>query len=283
MSFECAVARISELSREAIPIVEGDYLDEASGLIHCGKCRTPKQVKVHLFGLDRTQNCLCRCATYARDREEEARAERRRAEWLERARKDCFFNPRMAEWNFANDDGENEELTRTAMNYVEHFPEFLENGRGLMLCGSVGTGKSFAACEIANALLERGYKVKVTSFTRLLNRLQSENDKQGVIDELNCYKLLVIDDFGVERATEYAQEQISNAIDSRAASGLPLIITTNMSASAMRQGTTMWEERIYDRLVKMCFPITVDGHSRRRSAAREDYERDKRLLGGDKL
>jgi DNA replication protein DnaC len=189
----------------------------------------------------------------------------------------------MSEWNFANDDGENEELTRTAMNYVEHFPEFLENGRGLMLCGSVGTGKSFAACEIANALLERGYKVKVTSFTRLLNKLQSENDKQGVIDELNSYKLLVIDDFGVERATEYAQEQISNAIDSRAASGLPLIITTNMSASAMRQGATMWEERIYDRLVKMCFPITVDGHSRRRNAAREDYERDKRLLGGDKL
>ena len=38
---------------------EGDYVID--GLLYCGKCHTPKQCRVHLFGEDRTPYCMCKC------------------------------------------------------------------------------------------------------------------------------------------------------------------------------------------------------------------------------
>jgi DNA replication protein DnaC len=56
---------------------------------------------------------------------------------------------------------------------------------------------------------------------------QSE-EKNAYISDLMRYPLLILDDFGMERQTEYALEQIFNVIDARYRSGKPLIITTNL-------------------------------------------------------
>ena len=111
--------------------------------------------------------------------------------------------------------------------------------------------------------------------------MQGTSEKQEYIDGFNNYQLLVIDDLGIERDTAYAKEQVFNIIDSRYRSGLPMIITTNLTMEKIKNPEDIENRRIYDRILERCFPIEVEGSSRRRKAVREDYEVMKNLLGLD--
>ena len=92
-----------------------------------------------------------------------------------------------------------------------------KNGSGLLIWGDVGTGKSFFAGCIANALLEKGVPVLMTNFSRILNTLTGMHfeDRNQFINNLNRYSLLIIDDLGMERNSDFALEQVFNVIDSR--------------------------------------------------------------------
>ena len=152
---------------------------------------------------------------------------------------------------------------------------------GILFYGSVGTGKSFYACAIANALLEKCVPAVVTNFPRLLNILQGIRDRQNYIDHLQTYSLLVIDDLGVERDSPYAAEQVFNVIDARARSGLPLIVTTNLTIEELKKPPTMQFARIYDRVLELC-PITIKmtGESRRMGNAEARRGKARELLKG---
>ena len=78
------------------------------------------------------------------------------------------------------------------------------------------------------------------------------------------YPLLIIDDFGMERGTEYALEQIYNIVDSRYRSRKPLIVTTNLTLDEIRHPQDTAHARIYDRLLEMCVPISCIGVSFRK-------------------
>ena len=106
---------------------------------------------------------------------------------------------------FANDNGQNP-LMDKARAYVENWKEAYKNNTGLLLFGDVGTGKSFFAGCIANALLDRDVPVLMTNFPTILNRLTGmfSEDRADFITSFDEYDLLIIDDLGVERSTEYA-------------------------------------------------------------------------------
>lgn len=76
----------------------------------------------------------------------------------------------------------------------------------------------------------------MTNFSRILNALSGlySEEKNQYIDSLNQYSLLIIDDLGIERSTEFALEQVFNVIDSRYRSKLPLIVTTNMTLEELK-------------------------------------------------
>ena len=267
-----------EKSNKSIPINDGDYTGE-NGLLYCGKCNTPKQTEISVLGKVRRPYCLCKCETEKRDAEE---AERKRIEFERRVkelRQAGFPDTDMLQWTFANDDMENEQITKAMKRYVDNFPELRKQGKGLLLYGNVGRGKTYAACEVANALIDKGYSVLVTNFSRVLNMLQSTFEKQEYIDSLNRFSLLVIDDLGIERSTEFAKEQVYNIIDSRYRAGLPMIITTNLSIDKIKNPTDIENGRIYDRIIERCFPIEVTGQNRRHKAVRESYNDMKDLLG----
>lgn len=272
---------IIEQGKLSIKANEGDYIGE-DGLLYCGNCHTKKQTEVNIFGTVRRPMCLCKCMAEKRDAEEAAMKreefERRTKEY----RKTGFPESDMQNWTFENDDMANERITKAMRNYVDNFAELKKHGKGLLLYGSIGKGKTYAACEVANALIDKGYPVLVTNFARLTNTIQGKFEgKQEYIDSLNQFQLLVIDDLGAERKSEYMQEIVYNIIDSRYRAGLPFIITTNMTIEEIKTPTDIGNARIYDRIIERCFPIEVNGKNRRRKKVIAEYDEMKKLLGLD--
>ena len=278
MDVNAMVSALEARAAEAIKAEEGDYIGD-DGLLYCHKCHTKKQTEVNILGTIRRPMCLCKCAADRRAAEEEEYKRREFEQKVNELRRMGFPEADMRNWTFSNDDLTNEKITKAAQRYVDNFSELRKSGKGLLLYGNTGTGKTYTACEIANALIDKGYPVLVTNFARILNTLQGTFEKQEYIDSFNSYQLLVIDDLGIERDTAYAKEQVFNIIDSRYRSGLPMVITTNLTMEKIKNPEDIENRRIYDRILERCFPIEVGGSSRRRKAVREDYDDMKNLLG----
>lgn len=257
---------------------EGDYI--VDGLLYCGKCHTKKQTRIIFLGQEKMPYCLCKCAS---ERKEQEEAEEERQAFLRRIQKlrvMGFPESDMSTWTFAKDDRSNEKLSKIAENYVNNFDEMKERGKGLLFFGSVGTGKTFISACIANALIDQGIPCLVTNFARLTNTISGMYDgKQEYIDGLNRFKLLVIDDLATERDTEYMNEIVWNIIDARYRSGLPLIITTNLTADEIKNPAEIKRQRVYSRLLEMTIPVKVEGKDRRKTKLKEDYKNLEDLLG----
>jgi DNA replication protein DnaC len=119
----------------------------------------------------------------------------------------------------------------------------------------------------------------MTNFARLSNQLQGTWEKNDVIDDLSRYSLLILDDLGAERKSEYMQEIVFNIIDSRYRTGLPFFITTNLSIEEIKKPVDISCTRIYDRILERCFPIEINGESRRRKNVKDTFFDTKELLG----
>lgn len=260
-----------------------DYTGE-DGLLYCGKCRTPKEAyfagdKAALFGRDRhPAECKCR---RAQRMEREAHEQRQKhLQTVEDLKRRGFSDTAMRNWTFENDNGGNPQM-KHALFYAEHFEKLKAENIGYLLWGGVGTGKSYFAGCIANALMEREIPVRMTNFAAVLNDLAATYDRKNeYIEKLCRCSLLILDDFGMERGTEYALEQVYNVIDSRYRSGKPLIVTTNLSLDELQNPEDTAHARIYDRLLEMCCPIKFTGKNFRKETAQGKLQRLQRCTKG---
>lgn len=278
MDFVKTLSAISDKSE--IKHTEGDYEGE-NGLLYCGKCNSPKQCEIVLNGRVLRPYCLCECAASALKEQRENEKAEELKEQIERSRKAGFPDSELMQWTFANDDRANEKASDISRRYVMHFLSMKEKGKGILFLGNCGTGKTFLAACIANALIDQGYSVLMTNFSRLVNSIFGlKEGKQAFIDDLNKYSLLIIDDLGVERQSEYVAEIVQNIVDSRYRAGLPLIITTNLTPKDFSEPSgDIAKSRLYSRISEMCLPVIVSGEDRRKkhSAARDSEL--KNLLG----
>lgn len=280
-------------AEKASPAAPDDYFNE-DGIRMCGKCHTPKERRMmempnidpetiaRVFGADRKlpMPCTCRKAQMeAEEREEQLRkAEQRK----ERMRRDCFRSARDAASTFQVDDRQNPQVSDALLKYAEGFSKMMEGEDrfGLLIYGPVGTGKSFYAAAIANHLLEHGYTAAMTNFTEIVNAIMDRSvDSQQYIRHLMRKDLLILDDLGVERGTEFVLEQITAFIDARYKSGKPLIVTTNISLEKIKKPEDLTYRRMYDRLLEICHPVKVDGKSRRRESVMRTYDERNSMLG----
>lgn len=257
---------------------EGDY--EENGLLHCGKCHTPKQTEITIGDTVLKPYCMCKCEAEQYENEEKARRIALNRQQIARNRETAFSEKALQFCTFANDDKANPKIIDISRNYVTNFKRFRAEGKGLVLHGGTGTGKTFAAACIANALLDKGVRVLMTNFPRILNTLSGMYEgKQAYIDDLNSYSLLIIDDFAVERQTEFTAEIVQNVIDSRYMVRKPLILTTNISYNELINPPDIRRQRIYSRLKEMCLIIEVKGKDRREQKMAQNIAELTDILG----
>ena len=256
-----------------------DYTGPATGLLVCGKCHTPKQCRVTLFEKERLLPCLCQCEQERQRAREAARQEQERLNRIHRLKANALQDKALLAYTFDHDDGQNPAM-KYARRYVEHWPEMKERGQGLLLWGGVGTGKTFAAACIAQALVEQAVPVLMTNFSKILNSLSGmfSEDRNKYLASFNHFSLLIIDDLGIERNSEYALEQVYNVVDSRYLSHLPFIITTNLPLAELQNPKDLAHARIYDRVLERCTPIRFNGKNYRRDNAAANKDEAARLL-----
>lgn len=261
---------------------DGDYTDE-NGYLRCGKCHTEKQYEITLpaayGGIKKKVSIMCKCKEeqFLRERtDEEKREAVRRVEALRRA---GITDAAYFRNTFANDDMRNPKISEMCKEYAENWHEMKRDNTGILFYGDVGTGKSFFACCIANALIDKGIAAKVTNFPQILSEMQGSGGRQKTIDDLKRYPLLVIDDLGAERDTSFSVEQIYSVVDARWRAGKPLIVTTNLSIEELENPKAEGYKRIYDRVLGMC-PVCVPmaGKSRRAAEAERKMDNAKQLL-----
>ena len=82
----------------------------------------------------------------------------------DRLRQSCFISKNQIAYTFKNADEDTD---------VKHFEEMRKDNVGLLLYGNVGSGKTYVACAIANAIItEYSHTVKMRNFAHILNDLQ---------------------------------------------------------------------------------------------------------------
>ena len=263
---------------------EDEYLNE-DNLICCSRCHTPRQKRIEVAGMRMKPRCMCACQIAAHEKREQERKHREFLDMVERNRSVGLSDPELKKHTFENDLGYNPKQIAIAKQYVQHWEEFLASSTGLLLWGNVGTGKSFIAGCIANALLDKGVPVIMTNFARLLNKLTDmySGDRNAYIDSFKKYQLMIIDDLGMERDSEFAREQVFSVIDSRYRSQLPMIVTTNLTVDELMDPADLARGRIYSRVLERCLPIRVSDQNIRNLNQAAVFDRATKLLGGTEI
>ena len=131
----------------------------------------------------------------------------------DRLRQSCFISKNQIAYTFKNaDEDTDKEIIKKAKNYVKHFEEMRKDNVGLLLYGNVGSGKTYVACAIANAIItEYSHTVKMRNFAQILNDLQKGGFnlyRKEYIEYKTSPTLLILDDYGIDRKKEYDLDQI---------------------------------------------------------------------------
>ncbi|MBC1758734.1 ATP-binding protein [Listeria ivanovii] len=260
---------------------KGDYTN-AEGVLMCGKCHTAKQTMVEIPELEippRLVSCLCKCEGEKLERQRVAEMRKQALERVEAMRRKGLLENQYTSSTFADDDRTDAKASEVCRKYVEQWKTLEAKNIGLMLYGDVGGGKTFLAACIANALIDQGVEVMMTTIPRLANAMSKDygNERKSVLQRIANVPLLVLDDVGTERNTSYGYELMYDIINTRYKAKKPLIITTNLTMNALKQAEDTNQKRIYDRLVEMCAPVKVSSSGRRQKLAKTKYEEMKQL------
>lgn len=257
--------------------------------IECEYCKNKlyrKTIQWELYGTKRTieldyERCNCNDAQAywneydlrkLRMLEEEKKLELMQefSKRVERIIKNSNMSKRNLSYKFDNFEPNNS--NRKVFNNLKNYSEKLVNGiekKGLILVGNNGIGKTHLACSIANKLIENGTPVIYGTLINLLAELRNSYDTDNNISEMEIIKLyenvdlLIIDDLGKEKPSEWGLEKLFTIINSRYENNLPVIITTNYNQNALVErlslnGEIETAKSIISRLYEMCYLVKID-------------------------
>ena len=259
-----AMRDIISASMENARPMPGDY--PVNGILYCGRCNKPKEKRIEWVGKPVTVGIMCDCQQKKYDAEEKER----RAQKIAINRMRAYGNEKMAsklsQKNFANCNPQlcNESAYEAIMDYADNYDKYRQQGKGLLLTGSVGTGKTYAALCILNKLLDECHTGLFTSFSRIADDLFTLRERREYIDTLTDYDAVVIDDLGAERSSEWMMEQVYSVVDAFIRAERPMIITTNLPFAEINDCKDISRQRIYSRILGSCKVVTFSGKDMRK-------------------
>ncbi|MCD8005869.1 MAG: ATP-binding protein [Oscillospiraceae bacterium] len=281
MNMDSVLSDIMQTANEAQSSPD-DYI-ASDGLKYCGKCHTPKEAffpEGSYFGSSDRYPVLCKCAA---EKEAQHKAQQQEAERMERIsqlRSAAFKDIPASGWRFENAAVMTPQLSK-AKSYADKWEDFKSNGIGLLLFGDVGTGKSYAAGCIANDLIEKSVVVKFSAMSRIVNHMQGTfgDDRENFMKQLMRPELLILDDLGAERSTSFGKECVFDVVNRRLLTGKPMIVTTNITLSAMKATTDLDDRRIYDQILEVCIPVQFKGQNFREVNRKANMQKAIEVLG----
>lgn len=250
----------------------------SDGLLYCGVCDEPLEEyfpkeKAVFFGKDRHPR-MCRCSREHHAKMEKRNIQEAHLQKVEELRRKCFRYSNYADATFENSKMQSKQYLY-CQNYVKSWDKMKAENIGLLFWGDVGTGKTYLAACIANALIEQEASVVMLNFSHILNAgFETRNE---LIEAISRCALLIIDDFGSERESEYGLETIHSVLDARYSCGKPMIVTTNLSLQMIHNPTDVMHKKIYDRL-ENCVPVQFTGESFRKGIGNQKMEKFRQIL-----
>jgi DNA replication protein DnaC len=243
----------------------------------CPHCHRVVPIKeVDILGKKRIVQPKCECEVEAFMKP--IKEAQRRSEEMELKRLFSIheLGERFSDSNFTNFIVRSgaEKCFKLAAKYVEEFDSW--EGESLMFWGEPGNGKSHLATAVANELTAKGKRVVFISMPDLLEKIKATFNKNSVETEaeimrgLQMCDLLIIDDIGAEKVSDWVQEVIFRIVDGRYKRVKPIMATSNLEPKELAERIG---KRAYDRLIEISQPIQNEATSYRREKAKARMER----------
>lgn len=227
---------------------------------------------------------ICKCEAEADQREwDRLRGRERRDKFEEKYSALNDKTNRYTECTLENFEVEND--NKDAYQAAEKFLESYPFCRNLYIYGAPGNGKSHLAAAIANAVKQSDDRIVIyTSYVDALEKLRAaisrgKDAEDKVMGALTCCDLLVLDDLGVEKASEYSCEILFRILDRRMRNRMPIVFTSNYSLEDLENRYERITDantalRIAGRIVDNSVIVCNTGASRRQALLKIDTLQD---------
>lgn len=234
---------------------------------YCGKEKMEKNVGYKNTHMIWVSQCDCYDRSYKReklkDKGESLKSDIKRRKGIVGER---FYNKTFS--NFKKEL--NIKAYNECLSYVRNLEENLKQGKGLFITGNVGSGKTHLLAAIidwiARMTTRRAYRVWIIFITSvdLLalikytfdRKNKDDNNTEELMSKLEDCDLLIIDDLGTEKTTDWASELFYKIIDSRYSNLKSTIITANLTDQELKEKLS---ERLISRIYEMCKGIKLTG------------------------
>ena len=190
-------------------------------------------------------------------------AEAQKAEKAKRLREESNLGARFVRRTFENFDADRDRNAyEKCLAYSEQYKDAERNC--LLLVGGYGSGKTHLVGAIANKLMDKGVPVLFDTFSGHLNKLKAEfnGGKSVYLEQMKNVDMLILDDIGKEKITEWSQSIMFDVINYRYEHLLPIVMTSNLKSDSLKEylGGAVWS-----RLCEMCLGVFTSGKDYRQN------------------
>jgi len=220
----------------------------------------------------------CSCTRREREKEQQSRLRKYSGLELELLKKMTFDNFDWKRVNLPPEQRDNlEKAYRLALDFAKSSESWL------VLQGDTGCGKTHLAAAIANYRLKEGKPVKFVVVPDLLDHLRSTFSPESPVtydqlfEEVKNAPLLILDDFGEQSTTPWAEEKLYQVINYRYNARLATVITTRLTTDEM---TTPIVSRFFDNQLSMIFHVTAPDYRTDATANRKKTTRGRKERRG---
>lgn len=267
---------IIENAKKNQKINENDYYNE-NNILCCGNCGDEKEF---IMPNGAKVPCLCKCEMEKMELEEKLE---KRQSFIRNNQK--YIDNEYRDLYLKDIDNSSKEFD-FAFNFVEKFEELKKLKTGLYIYGDTGNGKTTIAKAIANELFDKEYRVLMMSCNKAIQKINdgNGNTQENIVhfkQTLLNSDLIVLDDFGASRETDYQLEKIYNLINYLYENRKTIIITTNIPRADLGSEQNLTKKRIFDRIIEMTYGVLISGVGVRKQLARNKITEMEKILKGN--